>query len=155
MHKVRVYLDTSVFGGVQDVEFAEITKRFFEQVGRGAFVVLLSRLTTDELEEAPAQVSGVIRGLSPGQVELVALNEEVKNLAEEYVKAGVLGESSLDDATHVAAATVAGADLILSWNFRHIVNFQRICGFNSVNTRMGYRSMVILSPREVLDDDQD
>jgi len=112
-------------------------------------------LTTDELEEAPAQVSGVIRGLSPGQVELVALNEEVKNLAEEYVKAGVLGESSLDDATHVAAATVAGADLILSWNFRHIVNFQRICGFNSVNTRMGYRSMVILSPREVLDDDQD
>jgi hypothetical protein len=48
---------------------------------------------------------------------------------------------------------VAGADLILSWNFRHIVNFQRICGFNSVNARNGYRPMVILSPRGVVDDD--
>ena len=152
---IRAYVDTSVFGGVRDVEFAEVTKRFFEQVRRGAFVVLVSRLTTDELEEAPDEVSQLMRGLSPDQVEPVALNEEVRTLAEEYVKAGVLGEASIDDATHVAAATVAGADLILSWNFRHIVNFQRICGFNSVNTRNGYRSMVILSPREVIDDDQD
>jgi predicted nucleic acid-binding protein len=153
VRRIRVYVDTSVFGGVHDVEFAEISERFFEQVRRGAFVVLLSRLTTDELEDAPAEVSRVIRGLSPEQVEPVPLNEEVRNLAEEYIKAGVLGEGSIDDATHVAAATVAGADLILSWNFRHIVNFQRICGFNSVNARHGYRSMVILSPREVLDDD--
>ena len=74
-------------------------------------------------------------------------------MAEQYLKAGVLGRASIDDATHVAAATVAGADLILSWNFMHIVNFNRILGFNSVNTRYGYRSMVILSPWEVIDED--
>jgi len=86
-------------------------------------------------------------------MEPVVLNEEVDTLTAEYIRAGVLGEASRDDATHVAAATVAGADLILSWNFRHIVNFDRICGFNSVNMRNGYRSMTILSPREVTDED--
>ena len=153
MHKIRVYVDTSVFGGVQDVEFAQITKRFFEQISRRRFVVLVSRLTTDELENAPEGVSRVMSGLSPEHIEPASLNDEVRDLAEAYIKAGVLGEASMDDAIHVAAATVAGADLILSWNFRHIVNYNRICGFNSVNTRNGYRSMVILSPREVIDDD--
>ena len=153
MHKIRAYVDTSVFGGIYDDEFADVSKRFFEQVQQGKFIVLVSRLTTDELEDAPEQVSRIIKELLPEQSESVALNDEVRELAEEYVKAGVLGKASMDDATHVAAATVAGADLILSWNFRHIVNFNRILGFNSVNTRDGYRSMVILSPMEVIDDD--
>ena len=155
MRRIRVYVDTSVFSGVHDVEFAEVTRQFFRQVKRGKYVLLVSRLTTDELEDAPEDVSQVMKGLSPDQIEPITLSEEVRDLAEEYIKNGVLGEASIDDATHVAAATVAGADLILSWNFRHIVNFDRICGFNSVNTRNGYRSMVILSPREVIDDDQD
>jgi len=153
--RIRVYVDTSVFGGVYDVEFREVTKRFFEQVKRGGYVVLVSRLTTDELEDAPDQVSQVMRALTPDEIEPVTLDEEVRSLAEEYIRAGVLGEASIDDATHVAAATVAGADLILSWNFRHIVNFNRIRGFNRVNNRNGYPSMIILSPREVIDDDQD
>lgn len=155
MHKTRVYVDTSVYGGVRDDEFAEVSRRFFDQVMSGDFVVLVSRLTADELEAAPVDVSSVLAGLSPERVEPVPLNDEVRELAADYVRAGVLGEASIDDATHVAAATVAGADLIVSWNFRHIVNYNRIRGFNGVNVRSGYRSMVILSPREVVDDDQD
>ena len=155
MHKIRVYVDTSVFGGVRDDEFAEVSKRFFDRVKRGTFVVLVSRLTTDELDEAPEDVSRILMELAPEQVEAVVLNQEVNDLADEYIKAEVLGEASRDDAIHVAAATVAGADLIVSWNFRHIVNFNRICGFNGVNVRAGYRSMVILSPREVIDDNED
>jgi len=155
MHKIRVYVDTSVFGGVHDDEFAEFSKQFFDQVRQGRFVVLLSRLTTDELEDAPEEVLHVLTHLQPDQVEPVALTEEVSELAEQYIQAGVLGEASIDDATHVAAATVAGADLIVSWNFRHIVNFNRILGYNAVNTGSGYRSMVILSPREVVNDAED
>ena len=79
----------------------------------------------------------------------------MRELADEYVRAGVLGPASADDATHVAAATVAGADLIVSWNFRHIVNYNRIRGFNAVNVRMGYRAITILSPREVIDVDEE
>ncbi len=58
------------------------------------------------------------------------------------------------DAVHVAAATVAGADVILSWNFKHIVNFSRIRRFNSVNVALGYRTMTILSPMEVVYEDE-
>lgn len=151
----HVYLDTSVFGGTQDDEFAEVSELFFRQVRRGAFVVLVSALTTDELDEAPENVQRVLRELPPERIEPVALNEEVRELAGEYVRAGVLGPASMDDATHVAAATVAAADLIVSWNFRHIVNYNRIRGFNAVNVRMGYRPITILSPREVIDVDED
>ena len=155
MHRIRVYADTSVFGGVYDDQFAKASRRFFEYVRQGKYIVLVSRLTTDELEVAPTEVLRIMRDLSPSQVEPVRLDTEVMDLAREYVKAGVLGEASMDDAIHVAAASIAGADLILSWNFKHIVNYNRICGFNSVNIRSGCRSMVILSPTEVADYDQD
>jgi predicted nucleic acid-binding protein len=154
MRRIRVYVDTSVFGGVQDDEFAVATKIFFQQVQRGVFLVLVSPLTTAELEDAPELVRAVLENLDGEQIEPVLLSEEVRELAEDYVKAGVLGQASTDDATHVAAATVAGADLIVSWNFRHIVNYNRIRGFNAVNVRNGYRTITILSPREVIDVDE-
>jgi predicted nucleic acid-binding protein len=133
MHRIRVYVDSSVFGGVHDDRFRDASRRFFRRVANGEFVVLISRLTTDEIDEAPEAVRAVLASLSPEEIEPVTLNEEVRTLAEEYLQAGVLGESSRDDAVHVAAATVASADLILSWNFKHIVNFNRIRGFNGVN----------------------
>jgi hypothetical protein len=92
--------------------------------------------------------------LSEDQIEPILLTAEVKDLAEDYVRSGVLGATFADDATHVAAATVAGADLIVSWNFRHIVNYNRIRGFNAVNIRNGYRNITILSPMEVIDVDE-
>ena len=152
MHRIRVYVDTSVFGGTQDDEFVVASVSFFEQVRLGAYEVLLSDETLRELADSPDAVQRVWLDLPPGSVELLGLNDEARSLADEYVGAGVLGETSLGDALHVAAATVAGADLILSWNFRHIVNYNRIRGFNGVNVRMGYRAMIILSPREVGDE---
>jgi hypothetical protein len=154
MHRIRVYVDTSVFGGIQDAEFAAATEGFFRQVHQGVFVVLVSPLTTGELEKAPDRVRSVLQDLSEDQIEPILLTSEMNDLAEEYVRSGVLSSTSADDATHVAAATVAGADLIVSWNFRHIVNYNRIRGFNAVNVRNGYRSITILSPREVLDVDE-
>jgi hypothetical protein len=154
MHKIRVYVDTPVFGGVQDEEFAITTDEFLRQVRQGLFVVLVSPLTTAELEKAPDRVRSILRELPEDRIEPISLTTEVKDLAEEYVRAGVLGSASSDDATHVAAATVAGADLIVSWNFRHIVNFNRIRGFNAVNVRNGYRTITILSPKEVVDVDE-
>lgn len=151
----RVYVDTSVFGGMQDEEFVADSERFFRQVRKGAFVVLVSALTTAELEESPEEVRRVLWDLPPTQIEPVSLSDEVRALADEYIRSQVLGLASIDDATHVAAATVANADLIVSWNFRHIVNYNRIRRFNDVNVRMGYRAITILSPREVSDVDEE
>lgn len=153
MHKIRVYVDTSVFGGIRDGRFAEATCVFFERVSRGDYTVLVSPVTYAELEGSPAPVQEVLRGVPGTCLEEVALGTDVQALASAYIAAGVLGEASADDALHVAAATVAGADLILSWNFRHIVNYERINKFNAVNLMNGYRALDIRSPLEIAHDD--
>jgi hypothetical protein len=154
VRRIRVYADTSVFGGPEDAEFRVASRGFFDMVHDGQYVVLLSTETLRELALSPRQVRSWWEGLAPNEYELVPVSDEVLSLGVEYVRAGVLGQASSSDALHVAAATVAGADLIVSWNFRHIVNFNRIRGFNAVNVRLGYRAMTILSPREVVDDEE-
>ena len=154
IHKIRVYADTSVFGGVLDKEFSEASKRFFRQVAEGDYVVLLSGETLRELAGAPEAVREIWRNLDPEVIEEIEISVEVEQLARAYIEAGVLQMALLSDALHVAAATVFGADLILSWNFKHMVNFNRIRGFNGVNVRMGYRSMSIMSPLEIGDDEE-
>lgn len=149
MRKPRVYVDTSVFGGVDDEKFAAASRRFFDLVIEGAFKVLFSVQTSTELEDAPPTVNQVLPGLPPDCVEEVPVDEQVYELAEAYINAGALGEGSREDAVHVAAATVAGADLVLSWNFRHIVRYDRIRMFNGVNALKGYRPLDIRSPLEV------
>ena len=154
MRRTRVYVDTSVFGGVAYDEFAETTRRFFERVRRGEFLVLLSRHTLDELLPAPDHGVNVLLDLPNDCVETITPGDEADVLAEAYIEAGILDAASRMDARHVAAATVAGADLILSWNFKHIVSYDRIRKFNGVNVLKGYRTVDIRSPLEVRYEDE-
>jgi hypothetical protein len=146
VRQIRVYADTSVFGGTRDPEFSGPS---------GQFRLLLSAETLRELAGAPQEVQAVWQAVPAEHTEEVILGDDVHQLAMAYVDAHVLGQASWSDAVHVAAATVAAADLILSWNFRHIVNFNRIRGFNSVNVGWGYRAMTILSPMEIGDEDDE
>jgi predicted nucleic acid-binding protein len=155
VRKIRVYADTSVFGGTHDEEFIEPSQSFFERVYKGDFIVILSNVTLRELAKSPDAVKDVWQSLPAEFVEIVPVDSEVEELAEAYIHADVLSQGSQNDALHVAAATVAGADLILSWNFRHIVNFNRIRGFNGVNISLGYRTLTILSPLEVIYGEED
>jgi len=152
MRQINVYADTSVFGGTQDEEFKESSLNFFNKVANGEFILLLSTETLRELSGSPQEVQSVLFNLPDSSIKEVPINDEARDLANEYIAAKVLVQASISDALHVSAATVAGADLILSWNFRHIANFNRIRGFNSVNIRFGYRTMTILSPKEVSDE---
>lgn len=155
VHRIKVYVGTSVFGGVFDEEFAEASKRFFERVGAGGCLVVLSQVTLDELAEAPRSVRQVLESLPDGSFVEAPVDDDAQALASAYIAAGALGEAFREDALHVAIATVAGADLIVSWNFRHIVNFSRIRKFNAVNLMNGYRVLDIRSPREMEYDDED
>ena len=154
MRKIRVYVDTSVFGGVGDEEFAVPSQRFFERVRGGEFVVLVSEITEQELSRAPVQVQDVLRELPSDSLVLVPASTEAKALAQAYLDANIIGSSSVADALHVATASIAEADLILSWNFRHIVNYDRIHKYNNVNALMGYPPLEIHSPMEMSDDDE-
>ena len=148
--KTRIYTDTSVLGGCQDEEFAEHSIRLMECFARGDFVLVLSSLTLQELAQAPVEVRRRLAAVPEMHIETLQLDAESGDLAEDYIAAGVITSKMRADAQHIAIATVGRADVLVSWNFKHIVNLQRIQGYNSVNLRRGYPMIEIRTPREVL-----
>ncbi|MBN2495757.1 MAG: PIN domain protein [Deltaproteobacteria bacterium] len=148
---MRIYADTSVFGGCFDEDFEQDSIELFDEIRNGRFILILSTTTMRELERAPEQVRQVVAGLPPEQIEMQELSDEIERLRDAYLDAGVVGPASKLDAEHVACATVALADLIVSWNFKHIVHFDRIRAYHSVNLVQGYRPIPIHSPKEVIE----
>ena len=151
---LRVYVDTSVFGGVHDVEFRAPSERFFAAVRGGAFVVLVSEVLALEIESAPEFVQETFESYRT-RAEVIELTEEATALAEAYLAAGVVPATSRIDALHVALASVARADIVVSWNFKHLVQLRRIRGFHAVNVFRSYPLIEIRSPLEVIDDDEE
>lgn len=155
MRVLRVYLDTSVFGGCFDSPFSEDSLRLFELARHGRVRILMSDVVVAELAGAPAAVRDLLATLAPDSVEPVAITNEVTALRDAYIDADIVGPRWLDDAAHVAAATVARADAIVSWNFRHIVRLDKIRAYNAVNLQHGYGILTIISPTEVRIDEPD
>ncbi len=147
----RVYIDTSVVGGYFDEEFEFYTKLFFEKVEQGKFKVILSDILTTELQGAPDNVVSFFKSIPKKQIEYVEQTEDSIQLGEEYLNEGVVGNTSRTDCRHIALATLVNADILVSWNFRHIVNITRIRGYNSVNIKNGHRILEIRTPREILE----
>jgi predicted nucleic acid-binding protein len=155
MKILRVYSDTSVIGGCLDREFAEDSLRFFNAVAGGRLELLVSEIVLRELEDAPSHVQGVLTSLPRGAVQRIEITEEVLELRDAYIKAKILSPRWADDAAHVAAATVARADAIVSWNFQHIVRLDKMKAYNQVNLQHGYGILTIISPKEVLVDEKE
>jgi len=149
MRRIRVYVDTSVFGGVNDDEFAEPSRRFLARLKRGEFTAVISTELLRELGSAPMTVKKELDDIPDELLENAPVDYRVEALADAYVAGGVLGEASRSDAIHVATATVAEADLIVSWNFKHIVNYNRIRKYNAINVLQGFRPIEVLSPAEM------
>lgn len=147
----RVYLDTSVFGGYFDTEFELWTKILFDKIHLGSIKVVLSRLTDIELDPAPEKVRQLAKNIPEAALEFVDITDEALNLADQYLKEKVVGKTSQSDCLHIALATLNNADVLVSWNFKHIVNVHRIRGYNSVNYKLGYKILEIRTPREILE----
>lgn len=145
------YLDTSVFGGYFDEEFSADTIPFFKQIAEERIIVFVSELLEDELSGAPDFVNDLFTEILSGQTQYVNVTAEVEELAETYVNEKVVGQTSFADCTHIALATINKADILASWNFKHIVNIDRIRGYNSVNLKLGYPMLEIRTPREIFD----
>jgi predicted nucleic acid-binding protein len=149
--KQRFYIDTSVFGGLFDKEFEEETTLLFEKIELGQVICVYSNLTESELSNAPLKVRQYFENINDNQKEKIHITQDILSLALTYVKEKVVGETSLDDCIHIAAATINKVDLLVSWNFKHIVNIYRIRGYNSINIRLGYPSLNIHSPKEIVE----
>ncbi|MCK4342350.1 MAG: type II toxin-antitoxin system VapC family toxin [Phycisphaerae bacterium] len=152
---MRVYADTSVFGGVFDEEFQEASTRFFEQVRLGRFELVSSAIVQAEIEPAPGEVKAFFDDMLR-VARIVEVSDDAVALRQAYLDAGIVTRESADDALHVALATVSGCALIVSWNFRHIVHYRKITLYNAVNTLKGFPGLGIHSPQEVIEyEDQD
>jgi len=147
--KQRFYFDTSVFGSVFDKEFDEATLQLFERVKLGQITCVFSDLTESELLDAPEKVRNYFKNLPIENVERVIINDEMLTLASKYISEKVVGQTSFDDYVHIAAATLTKVDILVSWNFKHVVNVYRIRGYNSINIRSNYQSLEIRSPKEI------
>lgn len=150
MNRPSLYFDTSVFGGVYDIEFQKETLQLFDMVKKGEIVCVFSDLTEYELETAPEKVKSYFINLDKTTTEFVEITEEVNQMAEEYIREKVVGETSRDDCRHIACATINKVDYLVSWNFKHIVNVFRIRGYNSINLKNGYMPLDIRSPKDII-----
>jgi len=146
----KIYLDTSVFGGYYDAEFDEDTQLLFDKIYLGQFQVVYSSTTEDELLGAPENVKQLLPGISDSLKTRIELTEEAVNLADTYLAENVVGRTSRSDCFHIAMATICGVDILVSWNFKHIVNYKRIRGYNAVNMKLGYKTIDIRSPKEII-----
>ncbi|MCL2305946.1 MAG: hypothetical protein FWC43_11440 [Planctomycetaceae bacterium] len=146
----RIYVDASAVGGAFNDRTAEQTRPFWEAVHRGEIIVILSDVLKNEVDPAPQCVRDFFTTLQDSLVEWVVSTGESNSLAERYVAENVVGPTSLDDCRHIALATIANADVLVSWNFKHIVNLSRIQGYNGVNLKMGYAQIEIRTPEEVI-----
>ena len=146
--KQRIYIDTSVFGGHFDDEFKQHTIPLFDRIRDVEFIIIYSSVTQDELENAPIQVKELVKSMKEDTTEFIEITAEAIDLASEYIAENVVGKTSYADCLHIALATINRADFLVSWNFKHIVNIERIRGYNSINIKNGYKLLEIRSPRE-------
>jgi hypothetical protein len=148
--KQRMYIDTSVVGGYFDEEFKEATWKLFDRWKSGEVIFVVSDLLDLELLNAPVHVRELLIGFSQDKFERIEFSQEAAQLAVEYIQAGVVGKTSLEDCRHIAMATIHKVDVLASWNFKHIVNLDRIKGYNSVNLKLGYAMIEIRSPKDLI-----
>jgi predicted nucleic acid-binding protein len=150
MKLLRVYIDTSVFGGYFDDEFSVASRQFFDAVFAGQVIALVSETLAAELVRAPEHVQDLLSRTIQARSERLILTSEAIALRDAYLKGEVVTQKYADDALHVAQATLARADVIVSWNFRHLVNPSRIREFNGINLSQGYGLIIVMTPAELV-----
>jgi hypothetical protein len=153
--KQRIYIDTSVVGGYFDEEFSEATTKLFERLNNCEIIFVVSDLLDLELINAPQNVRELLLSFSAEKFQRVELTNEAIKLADTYIHEKVVGKTSIEDCRHIALATINKVDVLASWNFKHIVNLDRIKGYNSVNLRLGYSMIEIRSPKDLVNYEND
>jgi len=153
LKKIRCYLDTSVlnfFFAEDDIAKRDITIKFFDQLHIIADQVCISDEVITEINQAPEsiriQLDGLVNKIEPI---LLEINIEVEELADRYIKEGIIPEKYRRDAIHLAVAVINEIELVVSWNFSHIVKRKTRVMVNGINRLLGYREIEICSPEEV------
>lgn len=147
---MKLYLDTSVFGGYFDEEFKESTRKLFNEISQGKHEIFISFLTLEELDNAPKNIKELLTNIADKKLTHVSFSGEISELANKYLDNNVVTKKYIADALHIAAATISRSEIIISWNFKHMVNINRILRYNEINSKFGYKLIDIRTPKEVI-----
>ncbi|MDI1354295.1 MAG: PIN domain-containing protein [bacterium] len=147
----RFYIDTSVIGGVFDTEFEEHSTILMEKIKLGQIKAVLSDVTESEIMRARKEIRDFYESLPKSSIEFVEITKDAVLLADNYIREKVVGKTSRNDCLHIGIATTNRVDILVSWNFKHIVNIYRIRGYNSVNLKLGFPPLEIRSPKEIVE----
>ncbi len=148
--KPRIYIDTSVIGGCFDEEFEIWSNKLIGEINYGNFKAVISEVSEFELKYAPQHVREILNRIPKQNLEIVKLTDEAKELSKLYIKEKIVGSKSLADTEHIAIATIEKVDVLVSWNFKHIVNYDKIRLYNAVNLKNGYKILEIRNPRDLI-----
>ena len=149
---MRIYVDTSVFGGCFDPEFEFWSIRLIKFFNTGKHKAVISEVSEFELSFAPPPVKQILKAIPSQHLEVARFSEEAKLLSEYYLKEKIVTRKSMADTQHIAVTTVEQVDLLVRWNLKHIINFDKIRLYNSVNLKYGYRILEIRNPRDLTDE---
>ncbi len=152
--KQRVYIDTSVIGGCFDQEFEEWSNKLFDDFKSGEKMAVISDITLDELTDAPERVQNNFKTIPDENVEIIIADNESRILADLYINEGVVSKKNYEDALHIAISTINQVNVLASWNFKHIVNLNKIRLYNAVNLKNGYNILEIRTPREIINNNE-
>jgi len=153
MRNLRVYIDASVVYGAPSREFSQDSRRFWEAFRNGEFIIIVSDVLEEEMERAPQNIRDRFEMLLKSPIERVVSTNESEDLADQYIAKKVVGESNMDDCQHIALATIAKADALVSWNFEHMV--YRRAGYNDVNDMLGHSKIAIKTPKKFMEASDD
>ena len=115
----------------------------------GRFLPVLSDVTAAEVQSAPETVRELHQELLLLAGAVLPVTSQALALVAAYEARRILSARFRADMLHIALATLAEVDALVSWNFRHIVRLEKIRLFNAVNAELGHKALNILSPREV------
>jgi predicted nucleic acid-binding protein len=154
MNKLRLYIDTSVIGGCFDAEFSEYSNKLFDEIIIGKKTAVVSDVVFEEIAGASEKIQNVLKKIPEENIQVIQRNKEAQDLSLQYINAKAISPKFSDDALHIAIATINNVDLLVSWNFKHIVNYNRILKYNAINLLNGYKHLEIRSPKEVVDEEE-
>jgi predicted nucleic acid-binding protein len=154
---MKLYIETSVANMLFTLKVPEkriITERLFEEIREGIHKIVVSSVFLDEVRKTPSvflryQLEGIIKVYD---AEVINVTEDVENVADAYIQAQAFTENNYADALHVAVAVCGGCEVIVSWNFRHIVRAWTMKRVVEVNRRLGLPDVIICTPEEVIGD---
>lgn len=155
MKKLKVYLDTTIINFAiydKSSEKKDLTLKLIEDIKSGKYEAFISDVVLLEINAAPEDIAlklrDIVKEISPEELDL---DEEARDLADKYIEEGITPEKYRDDALHIAIASANDLDVIISWNFQHIVKLKTKREVLGVNALMGYKEIDIYSPLEVVD----